>query len=54
MSKEQNVINYYVICNRLKNVIRTGWKNWNVQRERIESVAEHIFGVQMLGFMSSF
>ena len=48
MSKEQNVINYYVICNRLKNVIRTGWKNWNVQRERIESVAEYIFGVQML------
>lgn len=48
MSKEQNVINYYVICNRLKNVIRKGWKTWNVQRERIESVAEHIFGVQML------
>ena len=48
MTKERNVINYYVICNRLKNVIRTGWKNWNVRRERIESVAEHIFGVQML------
>lgn len=48
MSKEQNVINYYVICNKLKNIIRTGWKDWNVQRERIESVAEHIFGVQML------
>ena len=48
MSKEQNVITYYVICNRLKNFIRTGLKNWNVQRERIESVAEHIFGVQML------
>ncbi len=48
MSKEQNVIDYYVICNRLKNVIRTGWKDWNVQRERIESVAEHIFSVQML------
>ena len=48
MSKEQNVINYYVICNRLKNVIRTGWKSWNVKRERIESVAEHIYGVQML------
>lgn len=48
MSKEQNVINYYVICNRLKNVIRTGWKDWSVQRTRIESVAEHIFGVQML------
>ena len=48
MSKEQKVVNYYVICNRLKNVIRSGWTTWNVQRERIESVAEHIFGVQML------
>ena len=48
MSKEQNVINYYVLCNKLKNVIRTGWKDWNVQRDRIESVAEHIYGVQML------
>lgn len=51
MSKEQNVIKYYVICNKLKNVIRTGWKDWNVQRERIESVAEHIFGVQMLAIV---
>lgn len=24
MSKEQNVINYYVLCNRLKDVVRTG------------------------------
>ncbi len=48
MVKEERVINYYVICNRLKDIIRTGWKNWNVKRERIESVAEHIFGVQML------
>lgn len=48
MSKEENVIKYYVLCNRLKDVIRTGWKDWNVKRERIESVAEHIFGVQML------
>lgn len=48
MTKEENVINYYVLCNKLKNIIRTGWKDWNVQRDRIESVAEHIFGVQML------
>jgi len=48
VSKEENVIKYYVMCNKLKNVIRTGWKNWNVERERVESVAEHIFGVQML------
>ena len=48
MSKEQNVINYYVTCNKLKNVIRTGWQDWNIKRERIESVAEHVYGVQML------
>ena len=48
MEKEEKVINYYVLCNKLKNVIRTGWKDWSVQRERLESVAEHIFGVQML------
>jgi len=48
MSKEENVINFYVVCNKLKNVIRTGWINWKVKRERVESVAEHIYGTQML------
>ena len=48
MSKEANVINYYVLCNKLKNVIRTGWKDWNVNRDRLESVAEHIYGTCML------
>ena len=48
MIKEENVINYYVLCNKLKNIIRTGWKDWNVKRDRIESVAEHVYGVQML------
>ena len=48
MSKEQNVVNYYVLCNKLKNVVRTGWVDWKVNRKRIESIAEHIFGVQML------
>ena len=35
-SKEEKVINYYVLCNKLKNVIRTGWLDWKVKRERIE------------------
>lgn len=48
MSKEENVINYYVLCNKLKNVIRTGWINWGVKRDRVESIAEHVFGTQML------
>ena len=30
MSREENVINYYVLCNKLKTVVRTGWINWNV------------------------
>ena len=46
--KEKNVKNYYVSCNKLKNVLRKGWKDWNVEKERLESVAEHIYGVQML------
>lgn len=48
MDKEKNVIRYYVLCNKLKNVIRTGWKDWNVKRVRVESVAEHIYSTQML------
>lgn len=48
MNKEKNVVDFYVLCNKLKNVIRTGWKDWNVEKERLESVAEHIFGTQML------
>ena len=48
MTKEQKIINYYILCNKLKNTIRTGWIDWKVKRERIESVAEHIYGVQML------
>ena len=48
MGREQSVVEFYVLCNRLKNVIRTGWLDWNVTRDRVESIAEHIFGVQML------
>ena len=48
MEKAESVVKYYVLCNKLKDIIRTGWKDWNVDRTRVESVAEHIFGVQML------
>ena len=54
MSKEQNVINYYVLCNKLKDVVRTGWLDWKVNRERVESIAEHIYGVQMLAIAMKF
>ena len=45
---EKNVIDYYVLCNKLKHVIRTGWQDWNISCERLESVAEHVYGTQML------
>lgn len=50
MSKEQDVINYYVLCNKLKNVIRTGWLDWKVQKNRLESIAEHIYGGANAGY----
>lgn len=48
MSKPAEIIRFYVLCNKLKDVVRTGWKIWHVQRDRLESIAEHIYGVQML------
>ena len=48
MKKEERVVNYYLLCNKLKDIVRTGWLNWKVKRERVESIAEHIYGVQML------
>ena len=44
----QNTISFYVLCNKLKDMIRKGPLTWNVKRDRIESVAEHIYGTQML------
>lgn len=46
--KIKNMINFYTLCVRLKDTIRKGPTIWNAKRERIESVAEHIYGTQML------
>lgn len=48
MQRALRVVKFYVLCNKLKEVVRTGWLNWNVQAPRVESVAEHVYGVQML------
>lgn len=48
MNKAEKVIDFYVLTNKLKNVVRTGWLNWHVCSDRVESVAEHVYGVQML------
>ena len=47
-SKIENSIRFYTLCSKLKDIIRKGPLTWNANRSRIESVAEHIYGVQML------
>lgn len=42
------ILNLHTLACRLKNTLRTGWKNWKVETVRIESVAEHIFSTCML------
>lgn len=44
----ENVLRFYLLATTLKDKIRTGWKVWNIERTRAESVAEHIFGTCML------
>ena len=46
--KIKDLIKFYTLCSKLKDVIRKGPKVWNANRVRIESVAEHVYGVQML------
>ena len=44
----ENIIKYYLVANKLKNVLRTGWLELKVSSDRIESVAEHIYGCLVL------
>ena len=48
MDRLKNVIDFYLITNELKNKVRTGWKELGISSERLESVAEHIYGCLML------
>ena len=44
----KNAVQFYVRATTLKDKIRTGWMNWNVSKERLESIAEHIYGTCIL------
>ena len=44
----ENIIRFYLITNQLKQKIRTGWQEVEISAERLESVAEHIYGCLML------
>ena len=43
-----NVNKYDIFKNKLKEKIRTGWKEIEISSERLESVAEHVYGCLML------
>lgn len=44
----QDLLKFYVLANKLKDVIRTGWLEVEISSNRIESVAEHIYGCIIL------
>lgn len=46
--KIKNLLQFYLLATELKEKIRSGWKVWNIDRERVESVAEHIYGTCIL------
>ena len=46
----KSAINFYLLATKLKYKIRSGWdnKHWNIKGDRLESVAEHIYGTCIL------
>lgn len=44
----KNIINFYLEANKLKSVIRTGWKEVGISSDKIESVADHVYGCMSL------
>ena len=46
--KIKDLLEFYLLARELKDKIRRGWKIWNIDRERVESVAEHIYGTCIL------
>ena len=48
--KLKNSMRFYMLATQLKYKIRSGWdkSHWNVSKERVESIAEHIYGTCIL------
>lgn len=46
--KERNIISFYLLATTLKEKVRSGLLLWKVKKERLESVAEHIYGTCIL------
>lgn len=48
MEKINKVLDFYILTNSLKDKIRSGVALWHISKDRLESVAEHIYGTCML------
>ena len=46
----KRVCEFYAITHKLKTLTRKGWEQWGIETDRVESVAEHIYGTMMLAF----
>ncbi len=48
--KLNNTMRFYLLATQLKYKIRSGWDktHWNVTKERLESIAEHVYGTCIL------
>ena len=48
--KIETVMRFYLLATKLKYKIRSGWDNshWNIDSDRLESVAEHVYGCCIL------
>ncbi len=46
----RNAMRFYLLATQLKYKIRSGWdkSHWNISNERIESIAEHVYGTCIL------
>lgn len=48
--KLKNSMRFYMFATQLKYKIRSGWdkSHWNVSKDRVESIAEHVYGTCIL------
>lgn len=46
----EDAMRFYLLATQLKYKIRSGWDetHWNVSKERLESIAEHVYGTCIL------
>ena len=51
IQKIKNVLTYWMCMNTLKDVKRSGWLDWKVKRNRIESVQDHTASAQQLALI---